>query len=452
MIIAILAASALLTAVLLRRQFTRGTLPWDMGATFVLVVGWSSQLPALYTRLTTDVGYQRNLWGELTEVSAKPPEIAVLASNALIVLVALALLWRGIREPATRTVSVFGVAAMLTLIVAMSIEPAGWINFATGQPAVLLGLLAAATFAAPSRRGAITGGAVFTLSFAVLGGLLAAVRPERVFMECSAKCSILGEIYTGASTHGNTVGLITAAGLPFVWLAFTGKVRLWMVLYLALNLAASGSRTAMAAAAVTLVALILTQPAAEGDGARGRNLPVLTLGTIGAIVIALILPFTVTEDRFATGRGYLWRLALAQFEDTPFIGAGLTTWNRFYQAGEFGAAAAYSTHNQWVEMLLLGGVVACLIFLLGFLSMLAIGDRSRKFLVIPVLLSVCVLGIAERPLSIGVVNSMTWVLIALVMVSSSRRVRTPSTSQSFQAQPTPTQLRVPTTRGSHWRE
>ncbi|KLL96068.1 hypothetical protein NJ76_19580 [Rhodococcus sp. IITR03] len=423
-----------------------------MGATFVFVLGWSSQLPFLYTRLTTETGYRRNLWGELTEVSARPPEIAVMASNAVVVLIALAMLWRGIREPATRTVSVFGVAAMLTLIVAMSIEPAGWVNFATGQPAVLLILLAAATFAAPSRRGAITGGAVFALSFAVVGGLLAVVRPERVFMECSAKCSVIGEIYTGASTHGNTVGLITAAGLPFVWLAFTGKVRLWMVLYLALNLAASGSRTAMAAAGVTLVALIITQPAAEGDGARGRNLPVLTLGTIVAIVVALILPFTVTEDRFATGRGYLWRLALEQFEETPFIGAGLTSWNRFYQDGEFGAAAAYSTHNQWVEMLLLGGVVACVIFLIGFLSMLAIGDRSRKFLVAPVLLSVCILGIAERPLSIGVVNSMTWVLIALVVVSSSIRVRTPSASPSLQARPTSTRSLVPTTTGSRWRE
>ncbi|MBS9375445.1 hypothetical protein GON09_004462 [Rhodococcus sp. B50] len=397
----------------------RGTLPWDMGSTLILVVGWSAQVPALFTRLTTEVRYQRNLWGELTEVSARPPEAAILASNAIILFVALILLWRGIRQPALRTISAFGVAAMLTLVVAMSIEPAGWVNFATGQPAVLLVLLAAATFAAPSRRGAISGGAVFTLSFAFVGGILAAIRPDQAFVECSAKCSVFGEIYTGAATHGNTVGLIAAAGLPFVWLAFTGRARLWMVLYVALNLLASGSRTALTAAAVTAVVLIITQPAVEGDGARGRNLPVLTLGALAAITVALILPFAVTEDRFATGRGYLWRLALAQFEETPFVGAGLTTWNRFYQAGEFGAAAAYSTHNQWVEMLLLGGVVACLIFLLGFLSMLVIGDRARKFLVLPLLLSVCILGVAERPLSIGVVNSMTWVLVALVVASSS---------------------------------
>ncbi|MGY4783663.1 O-antigen ligase family protein [Rhodococcus opacus] len=420
-LIAVLAAVSVVPLVVVARQFRRGHLIWDAGTAFILILGWAALIPVVLNKLSDDVMHSWNYWGELVEVPVPVDPRVQSALQYVIIGASLLLLWRSARNADTRRISLFGIAVIGTSFVAMAVDTSAYDSIIKGQPMVLLVVLAAASFATPSREGAITGGALFAISVCATGAFLGLYSPDKVFMPCRDKCSLAGELYMAATPHSNTLGLITAIGIPFVWLAFKGPARFWMLVYIGANLVITGSRTSMFAAAATLVVLALTNPTNTGEGLVGRRRALLTLGVVTSTAVAMILPFTGQPDAFATGRGYLWRIAVEQFEQTPFFGAGLTAWDRFYAAGEFGAAAAYSTHNQWLELMLLAGAVGAVIFALGWAILIFGGDDSRKFVVLPVLLTVALLSATERPLSIGLINTMTWVLVALVATSSEGR-------------------------------
>ncbi|BAH56180.1 hypothetical membrane protein (plasmid) [Rhodococcus opacus B4] len=448
-----LAAVSVIALFVVARQLRQRHLIWDAGTVFILVLGWAALIPVVLNKLSDGVMHSWNYWGELVEVPIPVDPRVQSALQYVIIGASLLLLWRSVRDADTWRISLFGIAVMGTSFVAMAVDTSAYDSIIKGQPMVLLVVLVAASFATPSREGAITGGALFTISVCATGAFLGLYAPDKVFMPCTDKCSLAGELYMAATPHSNTLGLITAIGIPFVWLAFKGPIRFWMLVYIGANLVVTGSRTSMFAAAATLVVLALTNPTHTGGSIVGRHRAFLTLGVVTSTAVAMILPFTGQSDSFATGRGYLWRIAVEQFEHTPFFGAGLTAWDRFYEAGEFGAAAAYSTHNQWLELLLLAGVAGAVVFALGWAILVFGGDESRKFTVLPVLLTVALLSSTERPLSIGLINTMTWVLVALVALSSEGRqgqgrqatAATPSSNRSYRFMPAhgPSQSRTP---------
>lgn len=439
--------SAVLLLVVIR-QLRQGQLPWDAGTGFILLLGWASLIPVVLNKFSDEVRHSWSYWGELVEVPTPVNPTVQSAIQYLLMGVSLLLLAHSTWSGAPRRISLFGIAVIGTSVVAMAVDTSAYDSIIKGQPMVLMVILLAATFSTPSREGVVTGGALFALSVCTIGSFLGLVVPDKVFMDCRDKCSVVGELYMAATPHSNTLGLITAIGIPFVWLAFSGRIRIWLLIYIVANLVITGSRTAMFAGAVTFVVLILTNPTNRGEGVVGRWRPLLTFGIVAATAVAMVLPFTRQPDSFATGRGYLWRIALEQFERTPFLGSGLTTWDRFYAAGEFGAAAAYSTHNQWLEVLLLAGSLGAVIFALGWATLIFGGDESRKFVVLPILLTVALLSSTERPLSIGVVNTMTWVLVALVaLASDDRRSEKRRSSRSPQSTSTLTPAELQTAIG-----
>lgn len=420
-LIAALVTASLIVAVIVSRQLRSRQLVWDVGSSFVFVIGWAALVPVVLAKFGNQTLHTWSYWGELVEVPAPVNPQVQSVIQYLILGFAVFLLWRTISDSTGRRVSIFGVAIMTSSMIAMVVDTSAWDSIIKGQPMVLLVVLAAASFGMPSREGAITGGALFAVSVCAAGSILGVITPDDVFLPCPDKCSIAGELYMGATPHSNTLGLITAIGIPLVWLAFNGRTRLVMLAYLVVNLLLTGSRTSMLAAAVTLAVLALTTPSVRGKTVDGKRRFLLTCTVAIVTVVAVVLPFTRQPDTFATGRGYLWRIALDRFEQDPFLGAGLTAWDRFYAAGEFGAAAAYSTHNQWLEVLLLSGVVGAAAFGLGYASLIFGGDDSRRFVILPVLLTIAMLSVTERPLSIGLINTMTWALVVLVAISTDAR-------------------------------
>lgn len=420
MLIAVLAVASFITMVLVVRRLRSGDLAWDIGSTFILLLGWVKFASIVYGKFSDEVVPTRDQLGKLTlsPVSLSPQIESLLMFGVL--AFALFMIAQSSIRPGPRLISYFGLGVIATSIVVMAADPSAYRNVLTGNSMIMLVVLIAATIATPSRRGILTGGAVFVLSICSLGAFIGVYDQSKVFMECRTdKCGIAGEFYMAATSHGNTLGMITAVGIPFIWLAFTGRTRLWMLGYVGLNLVLTGSRTAILAGVIVMAVLLLTQPVREaGDRASGKNRQLLTYAVVISSVIAAILPLTGRRDEFATGRGYLWRIALKTVEHNPIMGAGITAWDKFFAQGEIGAAAAYSTHNQWLEILFLGGTVAIVIWILSYVVLVACGDDSLKFTVLPVLLAVAILGTTERPMAIGLINSMTWTLVALVALSS----------------------------------
>lgn len=413
-----LVVAAAIAAIVVTQQWRLGALKWDWGATFILALGWASQFPNVVAKLSGERAYRRDNQMRLVSVIAPANPTLVLVCQVVAVGVAALLLLNALHRPKHRRISYFGVAVIVASLIAMIADLSAYVALLTGQPMILLIVLMAAAFATPSRDGAIAGAALFVISICVVGAMLAIYDRAAVVMACDGKCTIAGEIYMGPTTHGNTLGLITAAGLPFVWLAFNGRARYILVAFTLFNLIISGSRTSLIVGLLTLLVLMATNPKIKNGIVSGKRLSVLTITVVASVAISIILPLTARPDSFATGRGYLWRIALEQFERQPVLGSGLTVWNQFYKSGEFNAAAAYSTHNQWVEILLLSGVVGAFAFAAGFAVLIFIGSANHRFVVLAVLLPIAALGITERPLSLGLINSMTWALVSLVAVSS----------------------------------
>ncbi|WP_407726264.1 O-antigen ligase family protein [Rhodococcoides fascians] len=446
MLIVVLALASLLTMVLVVKCLRSGHLVWDIGSWFILILGWAKLVSIVYGKLSGQVVVSRDTRGELliSPVSLSP-QIETLIMFGLLAFAMFMLVHSSYRNQ-PRAISYFGIAVMATSVVAMLADPTAYRNVFTGNPMILLVVLFAATVAIPSRRGILTGGAVFVLSVCSLGAFIGVFDSSKVFMACRTdKCAVTGDFYMAATSHGNTLGLITAVGIPFIWLAFTGRTRLWMLAYVGANLVLTGSRTAMFAGAAVALVLFLTRPTRDaGDHVVGKNRQLLTYAVVLASVVAAVLPFTQRPDLFATGRGYLWRIAFEQVERTPILGAGLTAWDKLFEQGEIGAAAAYSTHNQWMEILFLGGIVAFVIWILGYAALIACGSDSLKFTVLPVLLALAILGATERPMSIGLVNSMTWTLVALIALSTVDRRVDQDPSRSTQSPSTRSQRRYQT--------
>ncbi|WP_230598361.1 O-antigen ligase family protein [Rhodococcoides fascians] len=280
----------------------------------------------------------------------------------------------------------------------------------------MLAAIVGACAACRSREGAIAGAAVFALGLCVFSGFTAVVNPDSVLQSCTVKCSLSGFLYSGAASHGNSLGLILAVALPFVWLAFNGRVRLVLVGYLLINLGLTGSRSSIIAGLVALAVLIITRPGIRDAVVRGRSVSVGVLAAVVAACVSLVLPWLVTDPDFATGRGRLWNLAQGLSTKNLFFGQGSTSWFREYSAGSFGRAAAYSSHNQWVEVTLFLGFVGVILFA-AIVWFLLVPSKNR-LLVAPILVAIFALGVTERPIALALVDLMSWALFALFMISN----------------------------------
>ena len=117
--------------------------------------------------------------------------------------------------------------------------------------AVLLACLIAATVL-PRGRGAALGAGIFGVTLAIGSGALAVFRYDVAFVTpCEGACGGLG--FSGLLPNENLLGVVLVACIPFAYLGFRGRARAWFAVYLAGMAIATGSQTAIVAAAVTLI-------------------------------------------------------------------------------------------------------------------------------------------------------------------------------------------------------
>lgn len=422
MLTIVLVSAAVVTLLVLIRGRRNIAYEWDMGSTFLYVIGLAYMVPTAAAKLTNSFVYQDNGpfqektisglgWADrLISLSDYASIAMAVAAFAIAVIKPGHIPWTPLATP---------FIGMVAIGTAVTLAATG--QAPTGQPLMLIMALVAAAVTRTSKRAIAMGITALMLTEIFVSTLVLVVNPTASLQACSDKCTFLGEIFTGASSHGNGLALMLTLGLAFVWLATKGRTRIWLVAYMLFVLATTGSRTALAVGAAVTAVLIVTRVGLTGNRGEGRWPALAGLAAASAASLSLAMVLVPHDPAFVTGRGQLWTLAWAKFQESPVVGSGLTAWADLYERGWFGPAAAYSTHNQWMEALLFTGLVGAAMLLWFTVSALNWRTgRGHVLLVAPIILAIFGLGIFERPISISSVDSATWALLGLIMLSDSR--------------------------------
>lgn len=410
----LITAVVLIVLVRQRRELSMGAGGW-----FLFVIGIVRLAPITAAKLTNSYEYGLDVDGALVVTGyGWAGQLYQFADIATLIAAVLMLITTA-RRRIFVSVPFLAIAGIVltSSLVALFFRP----TLTQAIPLILV-LAAAGTFTT-SARDAIRGAAWLTLVMSIAGTVIAIVNPTAAFNPCLDKCTFIGEIFSGAVTHGNSLAIFLTLGLPFVWMAFTGKSRILMIGYVFFLIVISGSRTSLASALLVLVVLLVVAPRTDAAGrGRGRNLWFASSIGFALAVAALVVPLA-TSGEFATGRGYLWEIARQAISQSLLFGDGAGAWTRFYDEGLFGRAAAYSTHNQWMEVLLQAGLIGGALFAVFLGAMLFARDKEARALTAPLVVAALALGILERPIAIDGTNEFTWALVGMLIVANTSRRR-----------------------------
>jgi O-antigen ligase len=197
------------------------------------------------------------------------------------------------------------------------------------------------------------GGATALLSIA-----LAVASPARGILVSSTGTLVTPEkqilpwgILIGPLTDGNPLGQFLALGLPTV--AFVS--RWWRVPLVAVTTFAvvwTSSRSslgALAAGAGFALLLAVVRPAA-------RRATVVVVAT-AVTVVTMVVPLQTTDPLAFTNRGYIWQASLRVWQDHPVFGLGSQWYSQSAKYTDSIGLTAFHGHNEFVQLLVLGGVV-----------------------------------------------------------------------------------------------
>lgn len=244
-----------------------------------------------------------------------------------------------------------------------------------------------------------------------LSALVSLVDPVAASGICDArKCGALGGLYNGVSFSFNEFGMLMAVAGPILYFGLS-KYKITFVLASAFLGFASGSRSSQLAIAVTLMLLFVHHQSSRNGRKAWTALPV----TAAAIALAcsVALPLIGLPNEQFTGRVRLWNIGLQEFTESPVIGHGSELWSTFQQTGLIARASAYSTHNQFIDLLFVSGLAGLALYMLATWNVARHnkGNMARlAVLVVPAL----ILGSTERPWSLGDPDWMSWSFLVVL--------------------------------------
>lgn len=220
--------------------------------------------------------------------------------------------------------------------------------------------------------------AIAHLTVLVAASLLvfALLVPDQGWGPCRPdKCSPVGALLVGYFPQENVVGIFLATLLPaLAYLRRTWWRRASLVFILA-SLVMTGSRTALAATVLALVAYALIRRRAlpsrrtHGDAAK-----ILGFVPLGGFLLSLALLFLVTDEGL-TGRGFVFGIVRRAWEEAPVLGPGRGILQDAYESSASIWLAAHE-HSQAAYILAEAGVVGLVVTLAALLSVVVACWRS----------------------------------------------------------------------------
>lgn len=382
---------------------------------YVILIASCYSLPWILAKLTGSVKYSANLNNGLNELVdlgwVQPfiyPLVDIVALSISIIYIFINLIKKPILNLQVE-VLVIAIIPFLSIISRLIIQN----QVPNGQPILVALFIFAIAISKLTVHEVISTGAVITLFTAWLSSVFILIIPDQALMKCVNKCTLLENLASGSASHYNQLGMAMALGFSFVWFNFYGKWRYFFVSFILLTLYLSGSRTAYLSVVLQIfVAVLFSKRKHIGKSNDFRYL-IAAFMTFCTLIVVTILPFQTSSDYFATGRGYLWRLAISYLNQSPFIGMGAKFWTDQYASGILSKAAVYSPHNLLLDVLLLSGAIGGLVFLLVIVGWITKALHQQDGFNLTLLLGFVTLSIVESPISFSTANSTSWFLILL---------------------------------------
>ncbi|GAA4020350.1 O-antigen ligase family protein [Streptomyces sp. NBC_01352] len=421
LIIGILALLALIPwAVAFRRA--HAFRDWDLTATLVLLVGALANAETAAYVISSGRKERLDPLGHAVIGFPESVHRIGVVSNGLLLVACVAFILYRLLVARAR----LNGAPLIAFVIVLTLCASDGLH---GQPLwtprqlTLLAVLLAAAVGRPGRS-AFLGGAAVAMLFTVLGGVEALIEPASVIRSCRADnaCNVLGVHYAGVFTNENIFGLLLIMCVPFVWLGLRGRVRIFLACYLAFLAAATGSVLAGAAAVATVILLAVLRPRLPdeepGDvvrGTPGRNLLAMAV-LLPTAVMGVVVPLRHEYFGDLRLRAAIWDMAKEEWAHSPLLGYGGKAWSAKYPEGQIPAAVSPSLHNQWIDVLYAGGVVAVVLFVALLVYLLfrdgARGVPAAACVLLPVLLG----SVTERPWAFDISNSLTFALLAATLM------------------------------------
>jgi O-antigen ligase len=425
----IMAGAAVVTLLMLIASLRRARAAGDLDAASALTLGmgWLLTLPIALVAISGGLSRRPNVFGELVPAYPGWHDRAIDVSMLLVALLASVLLLRQLMAEHV-PIHVAGVFAVLLWAVA---QVSGLHDGSpTFRGAVLLACLLAATVL-PRGRGAALGAGIIGVTLAISSGLLAVLRHDVTFVvPCEGACGGLG--FTGVFPNPDLLGVALAASIPFAYLGFRGRARSWFILYLAGMAIATGSQTATVAVSISVAALLVLRPDLERDRPAAGRAAIAGLGLAGALFSSVYVLRRDWEPSALTERPILWNVASDYVERSPWFGYGPHRWELLVASGEIPRAAERSAHNQWMDVLFGAGWVG-LALLVGVLVATVSAAGHGRAGVLLAAATIMTIGTTEGIWSIGVIDFLSFSLVALILTGqpqgvprlSPRRARAP---------------------------
>lgn len=259
------------------------------------------------------------------------------------------------------------------------------------------------------------------IAVAVVSMLLGALAPQVGIYRNSAGLQVAADkglvtdnLLAGVFTSTNNLGQMLCLALPFVFLLRSRLLRVTGAAAVLVAIVWCGSRSSIAAAAVGLLALVLS-PRRRGGSTTGWGVQVLLL--LVACVCAA-LPFVPFRDITFSRRETIWAVSSRYWQNDELFGLG----SRWYAdvSGlhtDFGPRSEFflfHAHNQVLQFLVTGGLLCAALFLYAMYRLTrSLGRLHRTSRVaVAYLVSFWVSGCLE--VNLGVVDRYQFYATALV--------------------------------------
>lgn len=435
-------------AIWFARLLTLGRIFWSGSSLFIFIVAWLLNASAM-SKITGQISTLRTL-DAIQGLDTREDVIygaslsAVTLAPRLVILVCLVVIFHNIvnRTPESRpAVNLTPLLALLSLALISSVS-----NNVMGDRFFTPHLLALSVLAVTAAtmkvdRGVWTGVAAFGISLSVTSAVALLLHPQLAVDECGRKCGALGQVYSGALLNENKLGMALALCIPAVVYVFSKHARFFMVSYVVLVIVSTGSRSAVVATALIMVAISIRPAARLLAGGHGGDKVARVLG-IGLLLIVLttgiVIPWFNRDPDAFTGRGRLWAVAGLRNAGHEILGRGWGDWIRASDAGYF-QGGLYGPHNQYLHIYNVAGLVGVFLFAIFILSLVW---RNRVFFAqaMPVLTAIFACGILEIPMSMSRLEWTSWLYPFLIMAARLGAAYAPksdsiSTAQNFATEP-----------------
>lgn len=174
------------------------------------------------------------------------------------------------------------------------------------------------------------------------------VRPDKLLVPWG--------VLIGPLTNGNNLGQLLSLGLPMVLLIRRRWVAAGICGLVLIALVWSASRSSMLAAAAALAVAVSMAVLPVR-----LRVPVAATALFATVLSVVLLPLVTARPAAFSNRGQIWGLSLATVEESPFIGHGSAYYSEVGRFVNPLPSTAYHGHNEFVQILVTGGVLYLLV-------------------------------------------------------------------------------------------